>query len=153
MLANLTGYWKLVSSNRYRNPAGVGRAAVFPQVDSLPGTEIAAIPRYRDGEPALREYAAYVCRHVVRALIPVFKHGITIRHQSAHESFQIGAHGGIGVFTQYQRGAGMMHEDVAEALFDSGCLHQLLYMPGNFMAATAPGVDGDGLLVHVRRLL
>ena len=61
-------------------------------------------------------------RHVVGPLAVVDVGGIAVRRQPGRVALQVAPHGRVGVLADDQRGAGVMDEDVAEALGDPRAL-------------------------------
>ena len=65
-------------------------------------------------------------------------------HQPQHKVLQIGAHVGIGILTQNDRCAGMVEEQVAQALLDACPGNLLLNFIGDVQAATTAVVTVSG---------
>jgi len=93
---------------------------MLPKINALPGSQGAAAPRNRNVQIGLRQYAAHMRRHVIRALCSVYEHRVAIRDLSRHESLKISHNVRICVLAQHQRGTGVTNENVARAGFDSG---------------------------------
>jgi len=58
------------------------RMAVFPKVDTLPGSQRTASIHNREIQIRLCEYAAHVRWHVIRPFGPVREHWIAVRDLS-----------------------------------------------------------------------
>jgi len=92
-------------------------------------------------------------RHIVGTFGCMDKQRVSVGNQSSHEGLEITPHVGIGVFAEDQRSAGVMDEDVTEALVHSRADDQILNLPGDFVAAPASGRDLTGVLFdHANRV-
>lgn len=80
------------------NLTPVRHAAMFEEVDALPGAEGQTAGDHGDGELGLRQGGPDVGRHVVRALAAVAVAVGGLGHEALEEGLQIGADAGIGVF-------------------------------------------------------
>jgi len=80
----------------------MGRAAVFPEVDSLPGSQREAPVRDGDGEVHGGQGGANVRRHVIVSFDRMPEERITVGHETGEESFQITAHVRVGIFLDQQ---------------------------------------------------
>lgn len=78
------------------------RQPVLPQINTLPGAKCTT--PFTDGKVqiGLSQNAPHMRGHVVRTLIRVGKHWITIGSMPLHESFKVMPYGRVGVFTQHQ---------------------------------------------------
>ena len=73
--------------------------------------------------------------HVVRPFSGMREQRITVRHQPLHELLKVRSHIRIGILAQYQRGAGVLQENVTKAGVDTRLSHLLLYGISNRIAA------------------
>ena len=69
-----------------------------------------------------------MCRHIVRPLVSMRKHRITIWNQVLHECFEIPHHSGICVFTKHQRRTGVAHKYIAYPRYYSRCSNNILHL-------------------------
>ncbi len=53
--------------------------------------------------------------HVIRSFLSMPKQIIAVGHQLTHERFQVISDLRIGILTKHQRGAGVLHENFAQA--------------------------------------
>jgi hypothetical protein len=91
----------------------MGRSAVFPEEEALPGPEVA--PGVLDGDRygSQRQDGADVGRHVVRPFVGVVEKGIAVGDEPLGEPLQVAPDVGRGVLADDQRGAGVVDKDVA----------------------------------------
>src|SRR2546421_182227 len=75
-----------------RNNAGMRRFAMFPEINSLPGSERKLAATKWNGEVHRGQRRADVRRHVVIAFGGMDEMGIAIRDQTGEKVFQIPAH-------------------------------------------------------------
>lgn len=88
---------------------------MLPKINTLPGAQVTSTAAYRQGQAGIREDGADMRRHVVRTLRPVLEQWIPVRHQARHKAIQVGSHIRIGILTQNQRSARMVHKKVAQS--------------------------------------
>jgi hypothetical protein len=119
----------------------VRRAPVFPEVNTLPDTEVAAATRNGYAKRTGRQNATHMRGHVIRTLIHVTKYRVAIGHEPGHEAFQIGAHLGIGVLAQHQRGTGVVQENETNTGLYSGFGHTRLHLIADRVTPPAPGAQ------------
>src|ERR1035441_10701427 len=89
------------------NGARVRRATMFPEVDSLPGSQCQPASADGDGKIDGREGSPHVSGHVVFALDGVCAKWITVGHKAGEEVLQVAAHVRVSVFL-HQQGGGRM---------------------------------------------
>ena len=99
------------------------------------------------------QQGANVCRHIIRPLRHMFKQWVSIRHQSQHEMFHIGANIGIGIFTQDDRCTGVVEKQVTQSLPDTCPGDLLLDLFGDRQTASTGGGNRQGHLPELYRLL
>ena len=75
-------------------------------------------------------------RHIIRAFEGMFEDRIAIRNQSCEQAFEVAADTGVGILADDQRGAGVLHENVTEAVLYAGGTHCGGYLGGNVIGAT-----------------
>lgn len=110
-------------------------ATVFVQIDPLPGTQAKGSVADRQGKIHIGKDGSNMRGHVIDAFVDMLEHGRAIRHQVEHKAFQVGAYGRIGVFTQDQRGTGVLHKDMTQAGDDAGSGNHLLHFLGDIVSA------------------
>jgi hypothetical protein len=89
-----------------------------------------------------------VRRHVIGAFVSVLKHAVAIGHNLFHERFQVRAHGRVGILAQYQRRAGVVNENLADALFDTGALNGFINLAADVESSAASGRHLKLLLIN-----
>lgn len=97
----------LFALNGDENSSIVGRRAVFPQIDSLPGSQTEPAGHNRHTERTVGQNRAHMGWHIVAPFCGMLEFRIAVGHATRHESLEIPAHRRIGVLAQYQRGTGM----------------------------------------------
>lgn len=103
------------AQNMNGNPPRVGRGAMLPKINALPGTEREAVVQNGDAQCDGSERRANMGRHIVVALGRVAKERITIGRKPGEESLKIAANFGVGVFLDEQRGGRMLDMHSHEA--------------------------------------
>src|SRR5687768_4633371 len=93
--------------------AAVGMAAVFPEVDALPGPEAEAAVLEGDGEVHAGEGAADMGGHVVGTFGGVDEEAVAVWNDAGHEGFEVAANIGVGVFLNEQGGGGVANVEGA----------------------------------------
>ena len=83
------------------------RMPVFPQVNSLPGSECGPPLCYGYGQIDCGQRRPNVRRHVVFAFNGMKEKRITVRREASEEALQIATHVGIGVLLDEERSGGM----------------------------------------------
>ena len=119
------------------------RVSMFPQVDSLPGTQSTTAIGDRQVDVRLRQHASHVRRHVIGSFSRMRKHRITVRHLALHECLEVTHDCGIGVFTQNQRCARVLNEYVAKAGRDTCGSHEILNLLADVVGPPAGRGDTD----------
>jgi hypothetical protein len=89
-----------------------------------------------------------VSRHIIGTFVCVLKHAVTVGHYSLHESFQVRAHGRVSILAQYQRCAGVVNENLADALFDTGTLNGFINQAADVESSAATGRKLKLLLIN-----
>ena len=74
--------------------------AVLPQIHALPRPERELAVLDRDREVGLRQHAAHVRRHVVRAFGRVDETAVAVRREIRHEGLEVAPHGSGSAFSQ-----------------------------------------------------
>ena len=87
-------------------------------------------------------------RHVVRPFGRVGEDRIAVRYRARHECFQIATYGRVGVFTQHQRGAGVMNENVAQAARNTAVGNATLHVVRDLVSTSPGSGDLKGVLVE-----
>ena len=93
----------------------VRRAAMFPEVDALPGAQAEMAVRHRDAQVHRGQGRPDVRRHVVRSLDGVFEQPIAVGHETIEEALEVRADVGIRVFLNDERRRGVLQVQRAEA--------------------------------------
>lgn len=101
---------------------------MFPQIDSLPGSQRTLSVGNRQIQVRLGQDAAYMCWHIIGPLGRMHKHRIAIGDLPRHESFEITHDIRISIFAEHERGAGVVDEDMTHPGSDSGSRYNLLYI-------------------------
>jgi hypothetical protein len=109
---------------------------MFPQVDALPNTQGTLSTSNRQGQIVSAEDGPDVGRHVIRAFVGVIKQWITVSDQSCHVAIEVTANIGVGVFTEYQRGTGVLQKYMTQAGCYPGQAYLLAYGVANALRAT-----------------
>ncbi len=91
-------------------------------------------------------------RHIVGAFEIVHEGGIAVGDESRGERFEVAADGRVGVLTDDQRRAGVLHEDVAQASYDFRPADDLLDGPGDLVGRTASSIECQTLAMNHRSL-
>ena len=115
---------RLLADEMSRNGAGVRGAAMFPEVDPLPGAQSKVALADGDGKVDRRQRGADMGGHVVVALDRVREKGIAVRHEARKEVLQITPHVRVGIFLDKQRGRSM-----AEVQSDQAARRTVLQQP------------------------
>ena len=98
----------------------VRMAAVFPNVDPLPGSQREGATRHRDAQVHGGQCGAHVRGHVVLTFASVSEQRITVRRQACKKLFKVAAHFGIGVFLNQQRRRGVPDLQSQQTVFEPG---------------------------------
>src|SRR5262249_33992495 len=98
-----------------RDAPAVRRRAVLPQVDALPGPQVATAVCNRNRQRRLRQDRADMRRHVVRTLVGVVEDRITVGDQPGEVTLQVAADVKRSVLTDDYRGTRMVDKDRAES--------------------------------------
>src|ERR1700676_367912 len=125
---------------------------MFPQIDTLPGTQSQRSVAYRYRQLMAENQAAHVRWHVIRSFRVMSKQRIAIRRHALSESLQVAAHLGIGVFRDAQTGAGMAQEQMAQSAADAAAAQLGLDLRGHLMKATPARCNDDFSLPPHRSL-
>jgi hypothetical protein len=91
-----------------------GAAAVFAEVDPLPGAQSQSAVVDREGEGAAQERRLGVGRHIVGSLTGVSVWEI-LRGQPGQDTVEIERDIGVGILVDRQRGGGVLEKDVEQA--------------------------------------
>jgi hypothetical protein len=78
-------------------------------------------------------------RHVILPFCHMLKPWVAVRDQPGHVTLQIGPDIRIRIFTQDERGTGVMEKDIADTGPDTGAAHTLLDLAGYQTGATPAG--------------
>ena len=120
---------------------------MFPKVDALPGAEHHRAGGDRDAEVDAGQRRADVGRHVVVALVVVLVNRVGIRGQARKNRLEVGAHGGVGVFLDEQRGGGVADVQCGQAGLEAAGRHQAVHLAGDLVKPAA--ARGDAQLLGV----
>ena len=88
---------------------------MFPEVHALPCAQVASPVAYREIQVSVRDNAANMRRHIVRAFLSVRVRRIAVGGDSRHEGLEVVHDGRIGIFTKHQRRTRVSNEDIAHA--------------------------------------
>lgn len=118
--------------------------AMFEEENPLPGAEChaAILNGYRLAGAGERH--AYVAGHVVGSFQRMNEPRGAFRHELIKEGFQILPRRGIGVFHDYQAGAGVAHKHGDDTIADAGIRNGTQHLIGDFNQPFATGADADG---------
>ena len=87
--------------------ARMGPRAVFPQINSLPGSQRELAGVNREGEVHRRQRGADVGGHVVVAFGGVGEQRVAVAHEPCKKGGEVAAHVRVGVFLDQERGGSM----------------------------------------------
>lgn len=119
---------------------------MLPKINALPGPKgTLAIPD-RYVQIRLRQDAAYVRRHVVRAFRSMREHRISVGDMSRHKRLEVGHDTRISVLTEHQRRACMPNKDMAKAGLDTRIAHGALHIAAQLIGSATLGRDLDLVL-------
>src|ERR1041384_7827914 len=91
-------------------------SAVLKDIDSLPSPQRQVTIIHWNDQTRVREHTADVRGRIVGSFQIVCIPRISFRHEMLHESLQVGTRGGVPVFTEDERSAGVRQEQKAHAL-------------------------------------
>ena len=131
---------------REKDAATMRTGAMLPDIDTLPRTECGTAVAHRHGELITGKEVADMSRHVVGTFGRVPEQWIAIRRQPLREAFEIAPHVGVGIFGQAERGAGVLQEQVTQALPQRRAGGQCRDLIGNLVEPPTVGGDFDFVL-------
>src|SRR3954451_10390963 len=99
---------------------------MFPDVDPLPGPQVASAVGDGKGERVLGEDGADMGGHVVGTLGGVAELGLTVRNQPGEEVLQVAADARVSVLAEDERGTRVVEEDRAETPTQPAVVHDPL---------------------------
>ncbi len=122
--------------------------AMFPHEYALPRTQAQLTPDDRQTQRSLGEQATHVGWHVVGPFGGMRVAWIAIRHQIGEKGFQIAQDVRVGVFTDQERGRGVLYKDLALAGMDAGLVNLVLDLAGDFDQTASAGLNFQKCLAH-----
>ena len=109
---------------------------MFPQVDALPGAQQQFACLKWHADLGRGQSAFDVSGHVIRPLINMRKHRVSVRGLPLHERFQIVSHRRIRIFAKHQRGTGVSYEDMTHPNRHSGRCDRCLNVISEIVGAS-----------------
>ena len=112
-------------------------SSVLPQIDPLPDAERTLSVTDRQGQVVSGQNGSDVGGHIIGSFIGVIEYRVTVRNQSRHIVVEVAANIRICILAQYQRGAGVLQEHMAQAGSYPGQMHLFPYGFGDGCRATS----------------
>jgi len=93
----------------------VGRTAMFPQIDALPGSQAEPASLNGNTKGTVGKNRTHVGWHIVRPLGRMLEIRIAVGHAARHECFEITPYRRVSILAQYQRRARMPKKQMSQA--------------------------------------
>ena len=121
---------------------------MFPQIDTLPGSQLEVAVAYRHRDRAARQNVSAMRRHVVITFAVVSIGGVAVGRPAQRQRFKIPAHRRIGIFGKNDRATRVQNKNIDQTGFDVRSADDLGDLSGDFRRS--PTVCGclNGLLVR-----
>lgn len=117
------------------------RMPVFPEIDTLPGSQHELPFEYRDRQTGRGKGGFDMCRHVICAFEGMGVMRIVFRHQTIQPGLEIMAGGRVGIFLNQQAGRGMPDKQRTQTFAQAGSFDDLFDLPCNGMQALSVDID------------
>jgi hypothetical protein len=127
----------LLAQTMDRNQALMWRAAVFPQVNALPGAKRQPALHDWDGEAGCGECGSDVCRHIVIALRGMDKQRVAILDEPVEKALQIPPDIRVCIFLNQQRGRGVTDLEREQAVLKLVLRHPVSDLIGELIEPAA----------------
>jgi hypothetical protein len=122
---------------------GMRRAAMFPNVNALPGAQREAPIVERDAEIHRGQRGANVRGHIVIAFGGVNEEWVAVLHQAGEISLEVATDVGVGVLLDQQRGGSVPEVQRDQAAFEIIFPRPFGDFVREFVQAAPAGGDGD----------
>src|ERR1017187_5509641 len=143
---------KLLANEMGGDGAGVGRTAVFPEVNALPGAQHQLAVTDGNGKVDGGKRGAHMSGHIVVALAGVREERVAVRHKAGEEMLQVTPHVRVGVLLDQQGGGGMAEVEGHQAGSETALGNPVSHLAGDLVEAAATRGNGylmQGLAQHL----